>query len=128
MASTLLREALIRSSAHRTARYHMWRQNMNRHLLNYQMLRQAYLIPLWRQNMNRHLLKQRRWLFTVLLVSLGLTLVLSACNQDSGNGSSTGATQPPVATAASIQLGPQPCPAAVQSAAHWATIVGTSAT
>jgi hypothetical protein len=33
-----------------------------------------------------------------------------------------------VATTASIQLGPQPCPAAVQSGAHWETIVGTSAT
>ncbi len=77
--------------------------------------------------MNRHLLN-RRWLLTVLPVFLGLTLVLSACNQGSGNGSSTGTTKSPVATAASIQLGPQPCPAAVQSAAHWETIVGTSAT
>ncbi len=65
--------------------------------------------------MNRHLLNQRRWLLTVLLVSLGLSIVLSACNQDSGggSGSSTGTTKPPVATAARIQLGPQPCPAAV---------------
>ena len=57
----------------------------------------------------------------------GAQLVLSACNQDSGSGSSTGTTKPPVATAASIQLGQQPCPAAEQSAAHWATIMGTSA-
>ena len=80
---------------------------MNKHLLNHQMLRQAYLIPLWRQNMNRHLLKQRRWLLAVLLVSLALTLVLSACNQDSGggSGSSTGTTKQPVATVARIQLG-----------------------
>ena len=80
--------------------------------------------------MNRHLLNQRRWLLTVLLVSLGLSIVLSACNQDSGggSGSSTGTTKPPVATAARIQLGPQPCPTAVQSAAHWETIVATSAT
>src|SRR6266849_2112266 len=80
--------------------------------------------------MNRHLLNLRRWLLAVLPVSLALTLVLSACNQDSGggSGSSTGTTKPPVATAARIQLGPQPCPAAVQSAAHWETIVATSAT
>jgi hypothetical protein len=77
--------------------------------------------------MNRHLLN-RRWLLTVLPVFLGLTLVLSACNQDSGSGSSTGTTLPQVATVASIQLGPQPCPAAVQSAAHWETITGMSST
>src|SRR5712691_10706055 len=92
------------------------------------MLRQACLIPLRRQNMNRHFLNHRRWLLTVLLVSLALSMVLSACNQDSTSGSSTGTTKPPVATAARIQLGPQPCPAAVQSAAHWETMVGTSAT
>lgn len=77
--------------------------------------------------MNRRRLNQRRWLLTVLLVSLALSIVLSACNQDSGSGSSTGTTKPPVATAARIQLGPQPCPAAVQSAAHWETIAGVSA-
>ena len=61
--------------------------------------------------MNRHLLN-RRWLLVVLPVFLALTLVLSACNQDSGSGSSTGATKPPVAvaTAERIQLGPQPVP------------------
>jgi len=77
--------------------------------------------------MNRHLLN-RRWLLAVLPVFLGLTLVLSACNQDSGSGSSTETTKLPIATSASIQLGPQPCPAAVQSTAHWETIVGTSTT
>jgi predicted small secreted protein len=77
--------------------------------------------------MNRHLLN-KQWLLAVLFVSLALSMVLSACNQDSGSGSSTGTTKPPVATAASIQLGSQPCPAAVQSAAHWETIIGTSAT
>src|SRR6266536_740434 len=92
------------------------------------MLRQACHIPSRRQNMNRHLLNHRRWLLTVLLVSLTLSMVLSACNQDSGSGSSTGTTKPPVATAARIQLGPQPCPTAVQSVAHWETIVATSAT
>jgi hypothetical protein len=78
--------------------------------------------------MNRHLLNHRRWLLALLFVSLALSIVLSACNQDSGSGSSTGTIKPPVATAASIQLGPQPCPAAVQSNAHWEKIVGTSAT
>ncbi len=78
--------------------------------------------------MNRHLLNHRRWLLTVLLVSLTLSMVLSACNQDSGSGSSTGTTKPPVATAARIQLGPQSCPVPVQAAAHWETIVATSAT
>jgi hypothetical protein len=80
--------------------------------------------------MNIHLLNHRRWLLAVLLVSLALSIVLSACNQDSGGGSrsSTGTTKPPAATAARIQLGPQPCPAPVQAAAHWETIVGTSAT
>ena len=80
--------------------------------------------------MNTHLMNHRRWLLAALLVSLALTLVLSACNQDSGGGSgiSTGTTKPPVATAARIQLGPQPCPTAVQSGAHWKTIVATSAT
>ena len=78
--------------------------------------------------MNRHLLNHRRWLLTVLLVSLTLSMVLSACNQDSGSGSSTGTTKPPVATATRIQLGPQSCPAPVQAAAHWETIVATSAT
>src|SRR6266536_4401698 len=92
------------------------------------MLRQACHIPSRRQNMNRHLLNHRRWLLTVLLVSLTLSMVLSACNQDSGSGSSTGTTKPPVATAARIQLGPQPCPTAVQSVAHWETIVATSVT
>src|SRR6266566_1921377 len=77
--------------------------------------------------MNRHFLN-RRWLFAVLSVFLGLTFVLSACNQDIGSGSSTGTTKPPVATAERIRLGPQTCPTAIQSAAHWKTIVATSAT
>src|SRR6266702_5976995 len=77
--------------------------------------------------MNRHFLN-RRWLFAVLSVFLGLTFVLSACNQDIGSGSSTGTTKPPVATAARIRLGPQTCPTAIQSTAHWKMIVATSAT
>lgn len=66
------------------------------------------------------------------LVFLALSLMLSACDQGSGNGneSATGTPTPPVATAttAAIQLGPQPCPAAVQAASHWNAIVGASAT
>jgi len=66
------------------------------------------------------------------LVFLALTFVLAACDQGSGNGngSESVATKPPAATAttAGIQLGPQPCPAAVQAPVHWNAIVGASAT
>src|SRR6266849_252794 len=82
--------------------------------------------------MKRSLLAHQRWLRVSPLVFLALTLVLSACDQDNGNGSgsATGTTTPPTATAtaAAIHLGPQPCPAAVQAAAHWNALVGTSAT
>jgi hypothetical protein len=82
--------------------------------------------------MKRPLLSHQRRLFIGPLVFLVLTLVLSACDQGSGHGSgsSTVATRPPVATAttAGIQLGPQPCPAAVQAPAYWNAIVGASAT
>src|SRR5258708_2644211 len=80
--------------------------------------------------MKRSLLAHQRWRRVSPLVFLALTLVLAACDQGSGNGSgsATGTTKPPTATAATIQLGPQPCPAAVQAAAHWNAIVGTSAT
>jgi hypothetical protein len=46
----------------------------------------------------------------------------------SGNTPATVGQRLTVVTAAGIQLGPQPCPSAVQSGAHWETIVGTSAT
>jgi len=65
----------------------------------------------------------------VLLIS-----ILAAIAHAGGSSPSAGKTpakggQPStVVTAASIQLGPQPCPAAVQSGAYWETIVGTSAT
>jgi hypothetical protein len=86
-----------------------------------------------RQNMKISLLSHQRWRRVSPLVFLALTLVLSACDQGSGNGSgsSAGTTKPPVATAATtagIQLDPQPCPVAVQAPSHWNTIVGTSAT
>jgi hypothetical protein len=78
--------------------------------------------------MKRYMLHARCWLLSCLL----LILALSACSLDGGgNGSQTatpssgkGHTTP---QASGIQLGPQPCPAAVQSAAHWETIVATSA-
>src|SRR5713226_7027082 len=78
--------------------------------------------------MKRSLLAHQRWRRMSPLVFLALTLVLAACDQGSGNGSgsATGTTTPPTATAPGIQLGPQPCPAAVQAAAHWNAIVGTS--
>src|SRR6266852_6535050 len=83
-----------------------------------------------RQNMKTPLLTHKRRLFISPLVFLALTLVLAACDQGSGSGSATGTPTPPVATAttAAIQLGPQPCPAAVQAASHWNAIVGASAT
>ncbi len=78
------------------------------------------------------LLSHKQWRRMSPLVFLALTLVLSACDQGSGNGSgsATGTTKPPVATATTvaIQLGPQPCPTAVQAPAHWNAIVGASAT
>src|SRR5712692_12068860 len=82
----------------------------------------------WRQNMKRPLLAHQRWRCVGPLVFLALSLMLSACKQ--GSGSATGTPTPPVATAttAAIQLGPQPCPAAVQAPAHWNVIVGASAT
>src|SRR5215472_10672847 len=78
--------------------------------------------------MKRYMQHKRCWLLSCLL----LILTLSACSLDGGgNGNPTatpssgkGHTTP---QASGIQLGPQPCPAAVQSAAHWEPIVATSA-
>jgi len=82
--------------------------------------------------MKRPLISHKRWWPVGPLVFLLLTLVLSACEQSSGNGSgnSTGTTKPPIATATvpGIGLGPQPCPATVQAPTHWNAIVGTNAT
>jgi len=82
--------------------------------------------------MKRSFLAHKQWRRMSPLVFLALTLVLVACDQGSGNGSgsATETTTPPVATAttAGIQLGPQPCPAAVQAPAHWNAIVGTNPT
>ncbi len=63
-----------------------------------------------------------------------LIIIIAAIARAGGSSPSAGKTpatggQPStVVTAARIQLGPQPCPAAVQSDAHWETIMGTSAT
>src|SRR6266702_2627912 len=93
--------------------------------------RRAYFSSLRRQHMKRLLFSHQRWLFIGPLVFLVFTLVLSACDQGSGNGngSASVATKPPAATAttAGIQLGPQPCPAAVQAPVHWNAIVGANA-
>jgi len=78
--------------------------------------------------MKRYMRHARCWLLSCLL----LILALSACSLDGGgNGNQTatpssgnGHTTP---QSSGIQLGPQHCPAAVQSAAHWEAIVATSA-
>jgi len=62
-----------------------------------------------------------------------LIIIIAAIARAGGSSPSSGTTpatrgQPStVVTAARIQLGPQPCPSAVQSGAHWETIMGTSA-
>lgn len=90
----------------------------------------AYFIRVWRQNMKRPLLDHQRWRRVSPFVFLALSLLLAACDQGSGSGSATGTPPPPAATAttAAIQLGSQPCPAAVRAASHWNAIVGASAT
>src|SRR5260221_1373633 len=80
--------------------------------------------------MKRSLLAHQRWRRMSPLVFLALTFVLAACDRGSGRRRrwGKGTTKPPIATAAAIQLGPQPCPAAVQAAAHWNALVGTHTT
>src|SRR5215831_14556735 len=78
--------------------------------------------------MKRYMQHKRCWLLSCLL----LILALSACSLDGGgNGSPTATPSSGNAhttpQASGIQLGPQPCPAAVQSAAHWETVVSTNA-
>ncbi len=63
-----------------------------------------------------------------------LLIIIAVIARAGGSSPSSGTTpatigQPSAAvTPARIQLGPQPCPPAVQSGAHWETIMGTSAT
>ena len=56
------------------------------------------------------LLHYKRWLHSIPFVFLALTLVLSACNQDSGNGSATGTAKTPAT--ATAYAAPAPAPAA----------------
>lgn len=79
--------------------------------------------------MTKHLMGQRRWLVVGSCVFLALSLALSACDQ--GGDSSAGVAKSPVATTITrqgIQLGQQPCPAAVKAVDHWNTIVNTGPT
>ena len=78
--------------------------------------------------MKKHLMGQRRWLVVGSCVFLALSLALSGCNQ--GGGRSAGVAKSPVATTTrqGIQLGQQPCPAAVKAVGYWNAIVGTGPT
>jgi len=78
--------------------------------------------------MTTHFLTHRRRLLVSVCALLALILVLSACDQ--GSSSSTTVAKSPVATASrqGIQLGQQPCPASVQSAQHWNSIVTSDPT
>ena len=66
--------------------------------------------------------------------ALVLLLIIVAAIAHAGSSPSIGNTPAKVGqrltavTTTGIQLGPQPCPSAVQSGAHWETIMGTSAT
>jgi hypothetical protein len=65
----------------------------------------------------------------VLLIIIVATIVrVGGKSPSSGNTPATVGQRLTVVTAAGIQLGPQPCPSAVQSASHWETIIGTSST
>ncbi len=74
-----------------------------------------------------HPMTHRRSLLISVCALLALLLLLSACDQ--GNTNPT-PTKSPVATASrqGIQLGQQPCPAAIQSAQHWNAIVESGPT
>ena len=78
--------------------------------------------------MTTHLMTHRRNLLISVCALLALIFVLSACDQGSTN--LPGAAKSPVATASihGIQLGQQPCPAAVQAAGHWNAIVDSGPT
>ncbi len=71
--------------------------------------------------------------FAICCGALILLIIIIAAIARVGSSPSSGNTPAMVSqrltavTEARIQLGPQPCPSAVQSGAHWETIVGTSA-
>src|SRR6266849_2312223 len=93
--------------------------------------------PHWQPPMMQPQLPQKRSMGKFFAIGCGalvlLIIIIAAIARAGGNSPSAGNTpatggQPSmVVTAARIQLGPQPCPAAVQSDAHWETIMGTSA-
>ncbi len=93
--------------------------------------------PHWQPPMMQPQQPQKRSRGKFLAIGCGalvlLMIIIAAIARAGGSSPSSGKTpatggQPiTVVTAARIQLGPQPCPAAVQSGAHWETIMGTSA-
>lgn len=73
--------------------------------------------------------------FAISCGALVLLIIMIAAIARAGGSSRSSGTIPArvgqritAVTPAVIQLGPQPCPSAVQSGAHWETIMGTSAT
>jgi hypothetical protein len=65
----------------------------------------------------------------VLLIIIVAAIALAGGRSpSSGNTPATVGQRLTIVTAAGIQLGSQPCPSAVQSAAHWETITGISST
>jgi hypothetical protein len=73
--------------------------------------------------------------FAIGCGALVLLMIIIAAIARAGGSSPSSGTPPAtvgqpitVVTAARIQLGPQPCPSAVQSGAYWETIMGASAT
>src|SRR5713226_9034162 len=78
--------------------------------------------------------RSRGKFFAIGCGALVLLIIITAAIARAGGSSPSSGTTPAtisqpstVVTAARIQLGPQPCPSAVQSGAHWETI-GTTAT
>jgi hypothetical protein len=94
--------------------------------------------PPWQPPMMQPQQPQKRNIGKLFAIGCGalvlLIIIVAAIARAGGSSLSSGTTpatigqRPTVVTAAGIQLGPQPCPAAVQSGAHWETIMGTSAT
>src|SRR6266849_2316089 len=94
--------------------------------------------PHWQPPMMQPQQPQKRSMGKFFAIGCGalvlLIIIIAAIARAGGSSPSAGKTpatggQPStVVTAARIQLGPQPCPAAVQSTAYWETIVGTSST